>query len=141
MHAPAEHAPVAFAGAQAWLQPPQFAASLPRSTSQPLAGLPSQSAKPASHAIELEGRKARLVVSIDVTERLRAEEKLWHAAFYDALTGLPNRTLFHERLEEALASSRRHDESVALLCLDLDHFKTVNDTLGHPATRRTRTSS
>src|SRR5207244_12471919 len=51
-----------------------------------------------SHAIELSGRKARLVVSIDVTERLRAEEKLWHAAFYDALPGLPNRARFMERL-------------------------------------------
>src|SRR6266852_4005096 len=59
-----------------------------------------------SHAIELSGRRARLVVSIDVTERLRAEEKLWHAAFYDVLTGLPNRALFMERLGMALERAK-----------------------------------
>jgi diguanylate cyclase (GGDEF)-like protein/PAS domain S-box-containing protein len=69
-------------------------------------------------------------VMIDITERRLAEEKLAHAARYDALTDLPNRVLFHERLEEAHARSRR-GESFAVLCLDLDRFKEVNDTLGH----------
>jgi diguanylate cyclase (GGDEF)-like protein/PAS domain S-box-containing protein len=88
----------------------------------------------SSHAIELSGRRARLVVSIDVTERLRAEEKLWHAAFYDALTGLPNRALFMERLGMALERSKgRGRGGFAVLFLDLDRFKVVNDSLGHRA--------
>jgi diguanylate cyclase (GGDEF)-like protein/PAS domain S-box-containing protein len=87
-----------------------------------------------SHAIDLSGRRARLVVSIDVTERLRAEEKLWHAAFYDALTGLPNRALFMERLGMALERAKgRGRGGFAVLFLDLDRFKVVNDSLGHRA--------
>ena len=87
-----------------------------------------------SHALDLSGRKARLVVSIDVTERLRAEEKLWHAAFYDALTGLPNRALFMERLGMALERAKgRGRGGFAVLLLDLDRFKVVNDSLGHRA--------
>jgi len=87
-----------------------------------------------SHAIELSGRRARLVVSIDVTERLRAEEKLWHAAFYDVLTGLPNRALFMERLGMALERAKgRGRGGFAVLFLDLDRFKVVNDSLGHRA--------
>lgn len=56
-----------------------------------------------------------------------------HMAHHDALTGLPNRLLFHKRLEEALEQQRRQGDGVALLYLDLDYFKQVNDTLGHPA--------
>src|SRR3989475_9243853 len=87
-----------------------------------------------SHAIELSGRRARLVVSIEVTERLRAEEKLWHAAFYDALTGLPNRALFMERLGMALERAKgRGRGGFAVLFLDLDRVKGGNDSLGPPA--------
>ncbi|MFL5427530.1 MAG: EAL domain-containing protein [Myxococcales bacterium] len=87
-----------------------------------------------SHAIDLSGRTARLAVCVDVTERLRAEEKLWHAAFYDSLTGLPNRALFMERLGMALdRSQRRGRTGFAVLFLDLDRFKVVNDSLGHRA--------
>jgi diguanylate cyclase (GGDEF)-like protein len=88
----------------------------------------------SSHALELEGRKARLVVANDVTDRLRAQQKLWHAAFYDALTGLPNRALFMERLGQAQARAKgRAGEGFAVLFLDLDRFKVVNDSMGHRA--------
>jgi diguanylate cyclase (GGDEF)-like protein/PAS domain S-box-containing protein len=69
----------------------------------------------------------------DVTERRRAEEQLAHLASHDALTGLPNRVRFRERLEAALARCAAGGRAVALLCVDLDHFKAVNDTLGHAA--------
>ncbi len=68
---------------------------------------------------------------LDVTARKQAEERLAHLAHHDALTGLPNRTLLYERLSQALLFARRHSSSVAVLYLDLDRFKSVNDTLGH----------
>lgn len=67
----------------------------------------------------------------DITDRKRAEEQVQFLAYYDALTGLPNRTLLRDRLGKALAAARRRNEKVALLFLDLDHFKTINDSLGH----------
>ena len=67
----------------------------------------------------------------DITDRKAAEEKVQHLAYYDALTGLPNRTLLQDRLTKALASARRRKEKVALLFLDLDRFKDVNDAFGH----------
>jgi diguanylate cyclase (GGDEF)-like protein len=72
-----------------------------------------------------------LVTLDDITDRRLADAKIVHMAHHDALTGLPNRVLFHQRLAEAVARGRRGD-SCAVLCLDLDHFKAVNDTLGHP---------
>ncbi|CAH2602453.1 EAL domain-containing protein [Rhodovastum atsumiense] len=72
-----------------------------------------------------------LGVIIDVTERREAEAHIAHLARHDPLTGLPNRALFHERLEEALARAQR-GEGFAVLLIDLDRFKEVNDTLGHP---------
>jgi diguanylate cyclase (GGDEF)-like protein len=68
----------------------------------------------------------------DVSERRRAEARVAHMARHDALTDLPNRVLLAERLGQALAAARRHGEPLAVLCLDLDRFKQVNDTLGHP---------
>ncbi|MFZ5586362.1 MAG: bifunctional diguanylate cyclase/phosphodiesterase [Thermodesulfobacteriota bacterium] len=67
----------------------------------------------------------------DITEIKRSEEKIKHQAYHDALTGLPNRQLFNDRLEVALARARRNRTQVAVMFLDLDHFKTINDSLGH----------
>lgn len=69
----------------------------------------------------------------DITERRRAEARIAHMAHHDALTGLPNRLLLRERLEQELAALHRAGGRLAVFCLDLDHFKDVNDTLGHPA--------
>jgi diguanylate cyclase (GGDEF)-like protein/PAS domain S-box-containing protein len=69
----------------------------------------------------------------DVTERHRAEQQITYLAYHDALTGLANRTLLEEHLKLALARSRRTGAGVALLQLDLDNFKLVNDSLGHRA--------
>ena len=74
-----------------------------------------------------------LAVMIDVTERKRAEAHIEHLALYDSLTDLPNRFLFHDRLQNAVAQVERTDSALALLFLDLDDFKDVNDTLGHAA--------
>jgi diguanylate cyclase (GGDEF)-like protein/PAS domain S-box-containing protein len=69
----------------------------------------------------------------DITARLAAEQQAHKLALHDALTGLPNRTLFRERMETAVTAATERGEKIALLCLDLDHFKDVNDTLGHAA--------
>jgi len=68
----------------------------------------------------------------DITERKRADEQIARMARYDSLTGLVNRQLFVETLERRIARARRDNSSFAVLYLDLDHFKDVNDTLGHP---------
>ncbi|TAJ76337.1 MAG: sensor domain-containing diguanylate cyclase [Gallionellaceae bacterium] len=69
----------------------------------------------------------------DITERKAAEQKIEFLAHYDALTRLPNRALFADRLKLALIAADRHEKKVALLFLDLDKFKTINDTMGHLA--------
>jgi diguanylate cyclase (GGDEF)-like protein/PAS domain S-box-containing protein len=70
---------------------------------------------------------------IDITERKQAELKINELAYFDQLTGLPNRTLLLDRLKQAMAASTRSDAFGALLFVDLDKFKTINDTLGHEA--------
>jgi diguanylate cyclase (GGDEF)-like protein/PAS domain S-box-containing protein len=72
-----------------------------------------------------------LLITEDVTEEIEAHARIRHMAHHDALTGLPNRNQFRERLDEALASSRTTGSLTATLCLDLDNFKNINDALGH----------
>lgn len=67
----------------------------------------------------------------DITERKNAEEKIRHLAHYDALTDLPNRTLFSDRLKQAIAIAKRDGKEMALMFIDLDKFKPINDELGH----------
>lgn len=75
-----------------------------------------------------------VIVNRDITDRKRAEELLEHRAFHDGLTGLPNRALFLDRLQRAIAVSSRHsDFRFAVLFIDVDEFKVVNDSLGHAA--------
>ena len=76
-------------------------------------------------------RRGLVLVGRDITERKLAAARIHHLAHHDSLTGLPNRILFQERLRQALAQGKRASHRVALLFLDLDKFKDINDTLGH----------
>lgn len=77
--------------------------------------------------------KAVVKISRDITERKQAERDIWRSANFDLLTGIPNRRLFLDRLEQTLLESKRSNRSFALLFIDLDHFKQANDQLGHEA--------
>jgi PAS domain S-box-containing protein len=80
------------------------------------------------------GKVSRLVIiSRDITEHKLAEERIRHLAHHDALTGLPNRVLLRDRLEQAIAQAQRNRTQMGVMLLDLDRFKTINDTLGHEA--------
>jgi diguanylate cyclase (GGDEF)-like protein len=72
-----------------------------------------------------------IAIRADITERKRAEEEIRNLAFYDALTGLPNRRLLLDRARQALAASTRSKNYGALMFIDLDRFKALNDTMGH----------
>ncbi len=78
-----------------------------------------------------EGRPGVLVVTVDISDRKRIEERVQYLALHDSLTGLANRVLFFDRLNTAIAAAHRKDGCFALLYLDLDDFKPINDTYGH----------
>jgi diguanylate cyclase (GGDEF)-like protein len=83
---------------------------------------------------DAQGRALQLVGAIhDVTQRTDAEEQIRRLAYFDTLTGLPNRLLFLQQLQTAIGYAERHGQKVALMFVDLDNFKRVNDTLGHTA--------
>ncbi len=85
----------------------------------------------SAHVTTLAGVQCILSVTRDITEYRAAKEQIQHLAFYDMLTGLPNRRLLSVRLKQALAASVQHKCRNALLLIDLDDFKTLNETLGH----------
>ncbi|MHB1143373.1 MAG: putative bifunctional diguanylate cyclase/phosphodiesterase [Thiobacillus sp.] len=79
----------------------------------------------------LAGRRHFIGIMRDITERKAAEAKILHLANYDALTGLPNRNLAQDRIQQAIARAQRSGTQFAVMFIDLDHFKTINDSLGH----------
>jgi diguanylate cyclase (GGDEF)-like protein/PAS domain S-box-containing protein len=87
----------------------------------------------SADVVEFGGRRAMFVIAEDVTEQRAVDRQLEHRAFHDPLTGLPNRALFQDRVHHAILRSARTWRLSAMLLLDLDDFKTVNDSLGHPA--------
>ena len=85
----------------------------------------------ASRLIEFNGEKSILGIITDITERTQIEQQLQYMAHHDALTALPNRVLFMDRLSQSLAHADRHSRLVAVLFMDLDRFKLINDSMGH----------
>jgi diguanylate cyclase (GGDEF)-like protein/PAS domain S-box-containing protein len=84
-------------------------------------------------AIVFQGQAAKLMIARDITDKLRINRELAHRAHHDALTGLPNRMLLRDRIEQSLSRCDREDRSAVLFMIDVDHFKWVNDTYGHAA--------
>ncbi len=79
-----------------------------------------------------DGRALRVIgVAMDISDRKQAEQRISHMAQHDALTGLPNRVLLRDRIQQAIAQSHRNGTQLAVLFVDLDRFKTINDSLGH----------
>jgi diguanylate cyclase (GGDEF)-like protein/PAS domain S-box-containing protein len=87
----------------------------------------------ASHSIDFQGRKCSFVLVQDVTDRQQLHEQLVHQAHHDQLTGLPNRLLLEDRMQQTLAQAARYGQQAAILCVDLDRFKETNDSFGHAA--------
>jgi diguanylate cyclase (GGDEF)-like protein/PAS domain S-box-containing protein len=82
--------------------------------------------------VAFDGRDGFLVAIVDITERRKAEARVAHMAHHDGLTELPNRVLYQDRLRQALEQGQTGNTRVAVLCIDLDLFKNVNDSFGHP---------
>ncbi|HVE46320.1 MAG TPA: EAL domain-containing protein [Acidimicrobiales bacterium] len=124
-----EHGPVVQAKLERWAKGPAQGDELKfrRADGSELWGLVAA----APVVLDDSGSDGILVMLSDITERKAAEEALAHQAFHDKLTGLANRALFLDRLEHALARRARHGVDTAVLFLDLDRFKAVNDSLGH----------
>lgn len=85
-----------------------------------------------SNPVFIDGKHAFLIVMYDISDLKAVEERMTYMAYHDTLTGLPNRPNLVERLENEIIRARRHKYYGAVLFVDLDHFKTVNDSLGHP---------
>ncbi len=85
----------------------------------------------SASSLQLGDRLLMLAMVRDITERKQAEEKIREMAYHDHLTGLPNRALFYDRLQQSLAHTHRSQKLMGVLMLDLDYFKSVNDELGH----------
>jgi len=85
----------------------------------------------SASTIKLNGQLAGMGTAHDITDRKQAEEIISKLAYYDPLTGLPNRLLFNDRLNMAITRAERFQDKIAVFMLDLDKFKDVNDTLGH----------
>ena len=83
--------------------------------------------------MQYQGEQLRMTIVRDLRDRVEAQARIHHLAHHDALTGLPNRAAFIERAGTLLVQARRAGQELALLFIDLDHFKRVNDSLGHPA--------
>ncbi|MEW6766268.1 MAG: EAL domain-containing protein [Pseudomonadota bacterium] len=81
--------------------------------------------------MEFDGARFTISVARDITERKAAEQRFTHLATHDVLTGLPNRVLLKDRLQLAIAQAHREQELLAIIFIDLDNFKVINDTLGH----------
>jgi diguanylate cyclase (GGDEF)-like protein len=86
-----------------------------------------------SRVIELDGKKVIFGVVRDISGRRTSEQRIAQLAHYDTLTNLPNRSLFYDRMDQAVARARRYRQKFAALFLDLDGFKQVNDRFGHHA--------
>jgi diguanylate cyclase (GGDEF)-like protein/PAS domain S-box-containing protein len=87
----------------------------------------------SSHTLEFEGRDACFSMVQDVTDRERLHEELVHRAHHDSLTNLPNRFLLEQRMRQTLENASRYRHKAAIMCIDLDRFKQINDNYGHAA--------